>query len=512
MNLNSVERTDQRSNDMTRGELASRPLLLSRLPLKKTHPSAVRTAPAKRNITEGVIWRQLLAFAFPILLSNLLQQFYNTADLLIVGRYAGKAAMAAVGATGTLTGLIIGLFVGLSTGASVVLAQYYGAEDGRMIYKTVHTAIALALIAGLILTALGIFGTPFFLRWMKTPEDALADAIIYLQIYFSASIPGVLYNYGSSLLRAVGDSRRPLYFLAVSVVTNIILDLLFVAVFRWGVVGAAVATGLAQILAAFLTILSLMKADTSYRLFWRELRLDRMILKRILHIGIPCGIQGMMVSFSTVIIQAQINTFGSAATAGAAASGRIDGFVYMPMNACGLAATTFTGQNLGAKKIRRIEVGAYLSLIMAMGTGLVLGSILMHSLPFWIGLFSSEADVLHYGVTMLSYFTSWYWLFAVGEVMSGIIRGAGRAQAPMLLSLLWMTIFRLFWLLGLMRIWPSYDLLSACYPVSWGLMALSIALFFFLAPWIPNPAAQGEGLSGTKRWVRLAEARQLYPE
>ncbi len=450
------------------------------------------------EITEGVIWRQILRYATPILLSNLLQHGYSTVNLLIVGRHADHAAMAAIGSTGALNMLVTGLFIGLGTGASVVMAQSYGARDHERVHRTVHTSLAMALISGACLMVLGISLAPTLLRLLDTPPDVFGGASIYMRVYFAGIIPSLVYNYGSALLRAVGDSRRPLYFLATSAVANILLSWFFVAICRWGVFGAALATVLAQLLAAVLTVLSLMHANASYRLNPRALAIDRRILRASLAVGIPSGVQSMLMSLSNAFIQSRINQFGSEAVAGATAANLIDGHLFVLMNAFGLAATTFTGQNIGAGKPGRVRRGTLIVLAMSIATSFVIGLPIGASMMPLLSLFTADAKVLECGLTMLSYYPTLYWLFAIGEVLSGVIRGSGRAQVPMMATLVFMTGFRIVWNLTVLPIVPSFDVLAVSYPLSWALMAVTMSLYYCFGRWLRAPDG---------RWLSLKDIR-----
>ncbi|MDI9497620.1 MAG: MATE family efflux transporter [Bacillota bacterium] len=450
------------------------------------------------EITEGVIWRQILRYATPILLSNLLQHGYSTVNLLIVGRHADHAAMAAIGSTGALGMLVTGLFIGLGTGASVVMAQSYGARDHERVHRTVHTSLAMALLGGAFLTLVGILLTPVMLRLLGTPPDVYGGACVYMRIYFAGIIPSLVYNYGSALLRAVGDSRRPLYFLATAAVANILLSWFFVAVCRWGVFGAGLATALAQLLAAVLTVSSLMRANASYRLHPRELAFDAAIVRASLAIGVPSGVQAMLMSLSNAFIQSRINQFGSEAVAGATAANLIDGHLYVLMNAFGLAATTFTGQNIGAGKPGRVRRGTLIVLAMSIATSFLIGLPIGANMMSLLSLFSDDARVLECGLTMLSYYPTLYWLFAIGEVLSGVIRGSGRAQVPMLATLVCMTGFRFAWNLTVLPVVRSFDVLAVSYPLSWMLVAIVMSLYYCFGRWLRTPDG---------RWLRLRDMR-----
>ena len=306
-------------------------------------------------MTEGVIWKQLLAFSMPLLVGNLFQQLYNTVDSIVVGNFIGSEALAAVGSSNSLINLIIGMFMGIATGAGVIISQYYGAKDEQKLHWAVHTCMALSLIGGALLIVLGVLLSPLILRLMGTPEEVMPNSVAYLRIFFCGSLFNLVYNMGAGVLRAVGDSRRPLYYLCVSSVVNIILDMVFVVVFRMGTAGVGYATVIAQAVSSVLTVRALMKTEDSYRLVPSRIRIDRRMMKRILKLGIPSGIQQSIISLSNVIVQANINGYGAAAMAGYGAYSKVDGFAMLPLQSFCMASTTFTGQNIGAKKARRVK-------------------------------------------------------------------------------------------------------------------------------------------------------------
>lgn len=310
-------------------------------------------------MTEGVIWKQLLAFSMPLLVGNLFQQLYNTVDSIVVGNFIGSEALAAVGSSNSLINLIIGMFMGIATGAGVIISQYYGAKDDQKLHWAVHTCMALSLIGGTLLIVLGVLLSPLILKWMGTPEEVMPNSVAYLRIFFCGSLFNLVYNMGAGVLRAVGDSRRPLYYLCVSSVVNIILDMVFVVVFHMGTAGVGYATVIAQAVSSVLTVRTLMKTEDSYRLVPSEIRIDRRMMKRILKLGIPSGIQQSIISLSNVIVQANINGFGAAAMAGYGAYSKVDGFAMLPLQSFCMASTTFTGQNIGAKKAKRVKDGMF---------------------------------------------------------------------------------------------------------------------------------------------------------
>ena len=424
--------------------------------------------PTGHGITEGIIWQQLLLFFFPILLGTFFQQLYNTADAMIVGKYVGKEALAAVGGTtGNLINLIVGFFVGLSSGGTVILSQYFGARDDRNVFRTIHTAMALALCFGLFLTVAGLALSPWMLRWMNTPEDVMAPALQYLRIYFLGMIPSLIYNIGSGLLRAIGDSRRPLYFLMAACLTNILLDLFFVMGLDMGVAGAAWATILSQTVSAVFVLLVMTRSATAFRLDWRQLRFHPDLLGRIIRIGLPSGLQSVLYSISNVLIQAFINGFGTDVSAAWSAWGRIDGFQWMILNAFGIAITTFVGQNYGAGLYGRVKQGVRQCLAMAFGSSLLCSAVFILFGRTFYGLFASDGAVIDLGMEILMMIAPYYFTYTCVEILSGALRGAGRTLVPTLFTLFGICVLRLVWLLGYVAAHPSLKLTVISYPVTW---------------------------------------------
>ena len=441
-----------------------------------------------RNValTEGTIWKKLLIFALPLMLSNFLQQLYNTADLLIVGRFIGTEAQAAVGATGSLSNMLIGFFIGLSTGCAVVVAQMYGAEDEDGLYRMVHSSMSIALVSGVVLSVAGFFLSTPLLRLMNTPEEILADASVYLRIFFAGSIPSLLYNMGAGILRSVGDSKRPFYFLAVSSITNILLDLLFIAVFGWGVVGAAWATVISHIIAAVLVMMSLSKTDESYKLYLRDIAFHGPVGKRALKIGVPAGLQSVLISGSNVIIQTAVNGFGTLAVAGYAAAGRIDGFVWVTLNAVALAAMTFMGQNIGAGKIERAKKGLRQAIILVVIVSGGLGAFFLIFAGPLAALFNPDPAVTFYIRRVMLYILSIYWLFGINEVIGGALRGVGRSMVPMLVTLICMSGFRVFWVYVILPLNRTFDFMLLAYPLSYILTIIVYLIYMKMVDWLPK--------------------------
>lgn len=441
-----------------------------------------------RNValTEGTIWKKLLIFALPLMLSNFLQQLYNTADLLIIGRFIGTEAQAAVGATGSLSNMLIGFFIGLSTGCAVVVAQMYGAEDEDGLYRMVHSSMSIALVSGVVLSVAGFFLSTPLLRLMNTPEEILADASVYLRIFFAGSIPSLLYNMGAGILRSVGDSKRPFYFLAVSSITNILLDLLFIAVFGWGVAGAAWATVISNIIAAVLVMMSLSKTDESYKLYLRDIAFHGPVGKRALKIGVPTGLQSVLISGSNVIIQTAVNGFGTLAVAGYAAAGRIDGFVWVTLNAVALAAMTFMGQNIGAGKIERAKKGLRQAIVLVVIVSGGLGAFFLIFAGPLAALFNPDPAVTFYIRQVMLYILSIYWLFGINEVIGGALRGVGRSMVPMLVTLICMSGFRVFWVYVILPLNRTFDFMLLAYPLSYILTIIVYLIYMKMVDWLPK--------------------------
>ncbi|MEG2350866.1 MAG: MATE family efflux transporter, partial [Hungatella sp.] len=363
-----------------------------------------RSGIEQNQITEGVIWQQLLLFFFPILFGTFFQQLYNTVDAIVVGRFVGKEALAAVGGpTGTLINLLVGFFIGLSSGATVIISQYYGAKRADKVGYAVHTSIAFSLVCGGVMMIIGLFGAPAALRAMGTPDDIMEYAILYIRVYFLGVIPNLIYNMGAGILRAIGDSKRPLYFLIASCMTNIVLDILFVVYFHLGVFGAALATILSQAVSAILVLIVLMRTGEIYQLILNRIRLDGRMLKRIIRIGLPAGLQSVMYSFSNVIIQTAVNQLGTDTIAAWTAYSKIDSVFWMIISAFGISITTFVGQNYGAGKMDRVKKGIRVCMRMCIVSSLALtGFLYLFGSPIF-HIFTNDAAVLEKGMEILHF-------------------------------------------------------------------------------------------------------------
>ena len=419
-------------------------------------------------MTEGVIWKQLLAFSMPLLVGNLFQQLYNTVDSIVVGNFIGSEALAAVGSSNSLINLIIGMFMGIATGAGVIISQYYGAKDDQKLHWAVHTCMALSLIGGTLLIVLGVLLSPLILKWMGTPEEVMPNSVAYLRIFFCGSLFNLVYNMGAGVLRAVGDSRRPLYYLCVSSVVNIILDMVFVVVFHMGTAGVGYATVIAQAVSSVLTVRTLMKTEDSYRLVPSEIRIDRRMMKRILKLGIPSGIQQSIISLSNVIVQANINGFGAAAMAGYGAYSKVDGFAMLPLQSFCMASTTFTGQNIG------LIYTAVISVILYLNADKILR------------IFSPDEAVISFGHTTMAILLPFYWSIAIHNILMGSIRGSGRTMITMLIGVGNMCILRMIYINLLVPFFPSFEAVMWCYPITWMTTMLMDCVYSAKAKWIPK--------------------------
>ena len=432
------------------------------------------------RITEGSIFGQLLLFFFPILFGTFFQQLYNTADAMVVGRFVGKQALAAVGgSTSTLINLLVGFFVGLSSGATVVISQFYGARKADKVHWAVHTSIAFSVIGGIIFMIVGLVGSPWALEAMKTPEDVMGHAVVYIRIYFLGIIVNLVYNMGAGLLRAVGDSRRPLYFLIASCFTNIILDVLLVAVLGMGVAGAALATITSQLLSAVLVVLALMKTDDMYKLEWKKVRIDQRMLQRIVRIGIPAGMQSVMYNISNVIIQAGVNTLGTDNVTAWATYGKVDGLYWMMINALGISVTTFVGQNFGAGRLDRVRKGAGACMVIGVALTASVGVVLYNGGHLLVELFTTDQQVQAISMDLLHFMVPTFITYIAIEILSGTLRGVGDAWMPLIITGIGVCAVRVLWI---MFVLPHYHTIigaAFCYPLTWSLTTVAFVIYYY---------------------------------
>lgn len=419
------------------------------------------------DMTSGPLFSKLLVFSLPLIASGMLQLLFNAADVVVVGRFAGSEPLAAVGSTSSLTNLLVNLFMGLSVGANVVTAYYYGAKRNKEVSETVHTSVGISLVAGLVLAILGVSLAKPMLTTMGTPEDVIKHSVLYMRIYFMGMPVMMLYNFGSAILRAVGDTKRPLYYLSAGGVVNVILNLIFVIVFKMGVAGVAIATVTAQLIAAVMVIKCLIEAEGAIKLDIKKIRIHPHVLKKIVSIGIPAGVQGMLFSLSNVVIQSTVNSFGSIAMAGNTAGQNIEGFVYIAMNSVAQTAISFVGQNFGAKDMRRVRKVAIECMCIVTVLGLVLGNLAsIFSRPL-IGLYSVDPEVVRFGMDRLAVICTSYCLCGMMDTLVGCLRGMGHAVIPTVFSLLGACALRIIYIMTLFPYHRSLTNLYLTYPVSW---------------------------------------------
>lgn len=448
----------------------------------------MQTQSGQRQITEGVIWKQLLIFFFPILLGTFFQQMYNTVDTIIVGRVVGTTALAAVGSTGPLVNMVNGFFIGISSGATVILAQYYGAGKRQGVCDALHTGVALSLVLGAMITLLGVGLGPWVLGLMKMPENCLGDASAYIRIYFAGAIGSMVYNMGAGILRAMGDSRRPMLFLMATCALNVVLDILFVAVLKMGVAGAALATTISQFLSAVLPIAVLMKQED--RLEVRKLRIDRKLLGRILRIGVPAGLQFVTFDFSNILIQSGINSFGDVTMAAWTAHGKTDAMTWMISGAFGVSVTTFVGQNFGAQKYRRIRQSAWTCLGMSVALVGAVAALILTFRTQILGIYTDDPEVVAVGSFIMLSIMPFNIIFMPIEVFAGTMRGVGYSIVPTVITGSCVCLFRIVWLATVVRRWHTLRMLTLCYPISWIIAAVVFFIVYLRGNWLRSRIAQ----------------------
>ena len=451
----------------------------------------IRPRPDINGITEGVIWKQLLLFFFPIVLGTFFQQLYNTADAIIVGKAVGKEALAAVGgSTGTLINLLVGFFVGLASGASVIIAQLFGARRAQDVSRAVHTTIALALSSGALLTAVGLLCAGGILELMGTPQEVMAYALPYLNIYFLGMIPQLVYNIGSGVLRAVGDSRRPMLFLICAALTNIVLDILLVLGLNLGVRGAAIATVLSQVVSAVLILVSLCHAQPVYRLHFRRIRFHGDMLARIVRIGLPAGLQSVMYSLSNMIIQASVNGFGTDVMAAWTAYGKIDGLYWMMISAFGVSITTFAGQNFGARRYDRMRRSVRVCLGMAAGVTVFMTALILAVGRPMLGMFTDDAHVVEMGMSIIRLIVPTWITYLCIEILSGAMRGAGDSLMPTLMTLTGVCLMRVFWVTVVVPRMHQLPVLMLSYPITWVITSCMFIVYYLRGRWLDRCIAR----------------------
>lgn len=429
-------------------------------------------------MTQGKISKVIILFALPLFLGQLFQQLYNVVDSLVVGNVVGETALAAVTSTGSLIFLILGFLNGVFMGSGVIISQYFGAKDEETMRTAVHTAIAFSLLAGVAVMAVGILGTPYFLKWTGTPDNVLPDATLYLRIYFSGGLFSVLYNACVGIFQAVGDSRKPLVYLIIAALTNVVLDIIFVVYFRWGIAGAAWATVISQALSAFLAFTKLLRVNGPHQVRVKEISLNIPMLKKILNMGIPSGVQNSVISFANVILQASINQFGSAAMAGNGAYTKIEGFAFLPIMSFNMALTTYVGQNIGAKEYDRVRKGAKFGLGTGIALAQITGVVIWLFAPALIRLFSDTPDVIAVGVQRARIISLFYFLLASSHLLSGILRGLGKTKIPMYVMLLSWCLFRIAYVTITLQFIPDIRVVFWAYPITWAMSTLAFLWYY----------------------------------
>lgn len=436
------------------------------------------------QITEGVIYKQLLFFFIPILIGSAFQQLYNTADTIIVGRFVGTEALAAVGAPAILFNLLLNFFVGLAGGASVIISQYYGAKNDEGVHLVVHTSTALCILFGLCLTIFGEAFAPQLLKMIAIPEDIFEGTLLYTRIYFLGMIPSIYYNVGAGILRAVGDSKTPLYFLVISTVANIILDVIFVVIFKMAIAGVAIATILCQLLSALLVVIMLMRTKESYHLTLSAISLDKETLVKVIKIGLPTGLQSVMYSISNLIIQTSVNTLGTASIAAWNVSGKIDSLFWMMINAFGVSITTFVGQNYGAGKMDRVKKSVKTCFIMCAICSAAMSIVFMNWGELMCHLFTTDQEVIDLTVIIIWSMAPYYVTFVPVEIYSGAIRGTGEALKPMLLTAFGVCGLRILWMLIVVPFDLTIKTICLCYPITWVVTSILFTIYYFRGKWL----------------------------
>ena len=437
-----------------------------------------------RNMTSGGIRRLMLSFATPIFLSQLFQQLYNTADSLIVGRLLGKQALAAVSSSSPLLFLFTSLMIGMSQGAGVVISKYFGSKQLDVVSDAIHTAIAFAAVCGAVMTAAGITLSPILLRWMRTAPDVIENSVLYFRNYFYGSMAVMLYNIFTGIMNALGDSRRPLYFLIFSSVLNVLLDILFIAGFHWGVGSAAIATAISQAASALLCLRHFRKPGMFYRVEYRKIRFHPALIREIIKMGLPTGIQNSVIAFANVLVQSNYNTFGSDAMAACGIYSKLEGFAFLPITSFSMALTTFISQNLGAKQYERAKQGANFGIIVSVLLAELIGTVLFAFAPFFARIFIDTEDVIRITVKQCHIETLFYFMLAFSHSVAGICRGAGKATVPMTIMLSVWCVFRILYITVAMSISHDIRLLFLAYPITWSISSVIFWIYFRKSNWV----------------------------
>lgn len=437
-----------------------------------------------KNMTEGNVKKLILQFAIPIFFSQLFQQLYNTADSLIVGRFLGKGPLAAVSSSGPLIFLLVSFFTGTAAGAGVVISRYFGAKDEECVKRAVHTNVAFGLVAGLVVTVIGVIFTPSILKLMRTDPSVLPDSIAYFRYYFLGVLANVMYNIFTSIMNAVGDSRRPMIYLIGSSVLNILLDLLFIGVFRMGVAWAAIATTISQLVSALLCLKRLLRKGTVYQISFRQVRFHNDMLREILKYGLPTGVQNSVIGLANVILQSNVNSFGEDAMAGYGSYVKLEGFAFLPITCFSMAMTTFIGQNLGAGNYGRAKEGARFGIVMALVLAETIGVIMFLAVPQLVAMFNADPEVVRLGTKQGRTEALFYFLLAFSHIIAGICRGAGKGIVPMIIMLSVWCVFRIAYITVMMHIVHDIGLIYWAYPLTWGISSVIYLVYYVKSDWV----------------------------
>ncbi|MDE7212096.1 MAG: MATE family efflux transporter [Lachnospiraceae bacterium] len=443
-----------------------------------------------KNMTEGNVKKLILQFAVPIFFSQLFQQLYNTADSLIVGRFLGKRSLAAVSSSGPLIFLLVSFFTGTAAGAGVVISRYFGAKDEKRVARAVHTNVAFGLVAGIVVTLIGVIFTPAILELMKTDPSVLPDSIAYFRYYFLGVLANVMYNIFTSIMNAVGDSRRPMMYLIFSSVLNILLDLLFIGVFRMGVAWAAIATTISQLVSALLCLKRLLKKGTIYQISIRKICFHRDMLGEILKYGLPTGVQNSVIGLANVILQSNINSFGEDAMAGYGSYVKLEGFAFLPITCFSMAMTTFIGQNLGAGEHDRAKEGARFGIAMSLILAETIGVIMFLAVPQLIKMFNADPEVVRLGTRQGRTEALFYFLLAFSHIIAGICRGAGKGIVPMFIMLSVWCVFRIAYITVMMYFVHDIGLIYWAYPLTWGISSVIYLIYYLKSDWVHGYGAK----------------------
>ncbi len=437
-----------------------------------------------QNMTEGNPKRLIIRFAIPVLISQLFQQLYNSVDSLIVGNFLGKEALAAVSSSGTLIFMLVSFFTGTAMGAGVVISRYFGAGDENRVSRAIHTNVAFGLVSGTLLTVVGVLATPTILRWMGTAPDVLPESITYFRYYFMGVLANVMYNIFAGIMNAVGDSRKPMKYLICASLLNVALDLLFIGVFRWGVGAAAVATTISQATSAILCLRQLLKSGTVYQLIPANIRFHKDMLKEIVKYGLPTGVQNSVIAIANVIVQSNINSFGTEAMAGYGSYAKIEGFAFLPITCFSMAMATYIGQNLGAQKYDRAKEGARFGILTSLTLAELIGVLFYLFAPQLIQLFNRDPQVVYYGTQHARTVSLFYFLLAFSHIIAGICRGAGKAVVPMVIMLSIWCLLRITYITIAMHFVHDIRLIYWAYPLTWSISSVIYLLYYLKSDWI----------------------------